>query len=115
MPSNDGKGLYNSAGESRVVYNELEEKDANARGFTLTYDQLPFNLREYPKALYMGGDRGAAHVVVRDDAEERTARKDGFKMIDKGLDAISAKRLGVDEPAAAEEAAPVAKSAKKGK
>jgi hypothetical protein len=55
---------------------------------------------EYPKSLYRDGDRNGEHRIVQDDDEERAARKDGFKMIDKDYDAAAVKRLGA-EPAEA--------------
>jgi hypothetical protein len=36
---------------------------------------------EYPKHLYLNGDRNAADRVVKDKDEEDAARADGFKMI----------------------------------
>lgn len=80
----DAKALYNEAGASRVVYNDEEERKVRAEGFT-----KPYEYREYPKSLYMGGDRSGAHRVVNDAAEEAAARNDGFKMLDKDQEARS--------------------------
>lgn len=66
---------------------------------------------EYPKSLHVGGDRTAPERIVRDEEEEKAARAEGFKMIDKERDAIAAKALA-DEPEAAEDAKPEGKPKK---
>lgn len=65
---------------------------------------------EYPKSLHVGGDRAAPERIVRSEDEERAARADGFKMIDKERDAEAAARLAEPEEAEAEK-----KPAKKAK
>ena len=37
--------------------------------------------KEYPKALYKGGDQAGEWVMVNDEKEEAAKRKAGFKMI----------------------------------
>lgn len=49
----------------------------------------PYVFQEYPKSLYLGGERTADHRVANNVDEERAARADGFKMIDPKLDAES--------------------------
>lgn len=39
------------------------------------------NFQEYPKHLYLNGDRTAADKIVADAAEEKAARAEGFRMI----------------------------------
>lgn len=66
---------------------------------------------EYPKSLHVGGDRTAPERVVQDGDEEKAARAEGFKMIDKERDAIAAKALA-DEPEELETTKPEAKAKK---
>lgn len=58
--------------------------------------------REYPKSLHVGGNRTQPEKVVRNADEERAARAEGFKMIDKAHDAEAAARLSPEEPAKAD-------------
>lgn len=37
--------------------------------------------QEYPKSLYMKGDRKAEHVIVGNKEEEEARRAEGYKMI----------------------------------
>lgn len=53
----------------------------------------PYQYQEYPKSLYAGGERTGAQRVVNDAEEEVAARAEGFKMLDKELDAKAAERL----------------------
>lgn len=39
--------------------------------------------KDYPRSLYMGGDRNAAHLIVNDAEEEKAARKGGYKNLDE--------------------------------
>lgn len=50
-------------------------------------DPKPYQHQEYPKSLYADGSRTGAHRVVNDAEEEKAARGEGFKMLDKELDA----------------------------
>lgn len=59
---------------------------------------------EYPKSLYKDGDRNSTHTVVHDEADERSVRAIGFKMIDKKNDAAAVERLAA--PEVVEESAP---------
>jgi hypothetical protein len=56
-------------------------------------EQKPYVYQEFPKALYPNGDRNQPMRVVKDASEERAARAEGFKMIDKDLDARAAAAL----------------------
>lgn len=101
----DATALYNKDGVSRVVYTEAEDTKARADGFT-----EPYRFTEYPKSMHKDGDRTAPERVVKDAGEERAARADGFKMIDKKADEKSAAALTEVEETQAEQPAP-----KKGK
>lgn len=92
----DAKPLYNTKGESRVVYTEQEEVKARAEGFTLVHADLSAELKEYPKSLHPGGDRTQKERVVRNADDERAARADGFAMIDKERDTAAVRALGLD-------------------
>lgn len=94
----DARPLYNAAGLSRVVFSDAQEAKAKAEGYTLQYKDLPARLREYPKALYMGGDRNSTYIAVADEAEESAARADGYKQIDAKADAVSVAKLKAAEP-----------------
>lgn len=37
--------------------------------------------REFPKHLYLNGDRNAADKIVKDVAEEEAGRAEGYRMI----------------------------------
>jgi hypothetical protein len=67
---------------------------------TMAEEQKPYVYVyvEYPKSLHVGGDRNAPERVVRDADEERAARAEGFKMIDKAHDAKSVADLGLEAP-----------------
>lgn len=61
--------------------------------------EKPYVYQEYPKSLYKDGARDGQQCVVTDAEEEKAARKDGFKMLDKDADARSTAALGLDKKA----------------
>lgn len=69
----------------------------------------PYEYQEYPKSLYAGGERAAAERVVKNADEEEAARAEGFKMLDKDLDAKSVEAI---EKRAEEKKAAAVKEAK---
>lgn len=62
-------------GDAKEVKDTLEEARAREQGYT-----EPYKHQEYPKHLYLAGDRHGADRVVKDKAEEEAARAEGFRM-----------------------------------
>lgn len=63
-------------GEPRTVKDSSEEAKARAEGFT-----EPYKYQEFPKHLYLNGDRTGTDKVVASLEEETAARAAGFRMI----------------------------------
>ena len=70
------KTLYTRQGSAREVINNGQEAWARLQGYT-----DPYVFSEYPRSLYMGGDRYKEERVVNSAAEEKAARKEGFRII----------------------------------
>ncbi len=74
------KHLYKEGkpGNVRFVRSEEEERIARADG----YMELT-GVYEYPRSLYLAGDRNQQELVVTNAAEEKAARRKGFLNLDE--------------------------------
>lgn len=52
----------------------------------------------YPRSLYLNGDPNAAHLIVRDEDDEITARERGYKTIPEALQEKAAAEVTQKRP-----------------